>query len=41
LEANVSHPQVSDLIFYPPAELRDASAEQIVDEVLEYRPIAL
>ncbi|WP_433611261.1 bacteriocin immunity protein [Prescottella agglutinans] len=41
LEANVSHPQVSDLIFYPPAELRDASAEQIVDEALRHRPIAL
>jgi hypothetical protein len=41
LEANVSHPRVSDVIFYPPAELRDASAEQIVDEILGYRPIAL
>ncbi|MDH6279827.1 hypothetical protein M2280_001036 [Prescottella agglutinans] len=41
LEANVSHPRVSDLIFYPPTELGDASAEQIVDEALAYRPIAL
>ncbi len=40
-ESTVSHPRVSDVIFYPPAELRDASAERIVDEILEYRPIAL
>lgn len=41
LEANVSHPRVSDLIFHPPAELLDASAEQIVDEALKYRLITL
>lgn len=41
LEANVPHPRVSDLIFHPPAGLLDASAEQIVDEGLRYRPIAL
>lgn len=41
LEANVTHPRVGDLIFHPPAELRDASAERIVDEALGYRPIAL
>ncbi|MFI8458138.1 hypothetical protein [Kitasatospora sp. NPDC085464] len=41
LEANVTHPRVGDLIFHPPAELRDASAAQIVDEALRYRPIAL
>ncbi|MFB7326424.1 hypothetical protein [Streptomyces sp. NPDC056190] len=41
LEANVLHPRVSDLIFHPPAELQDASAERIVDEALRYRPIAL
>ncbi|WP_236655977.1 hypothetical protein [Streptacidiphilus jiangxiensis] len=41
LEANVPHPRVSDLIFHPPVELRDGSAEQIVDEALRYRPIAL
>ncbi|MFE5212586.1 hypothetical protein [Streptomyces sp. NPDC056600] len=41
LEANVTHPQVSDLIFHPSVELGDASAEQIVDEALSYRPIAL
>ncbi|MFD3525126.1 hypothetical protein [Streptomyces sp. NPDC058653] len=41
LDANVSHPGVSDLIFRPPAALRDASAEEIVEEALRYRPIAL
>ncbi|MFE0462783.1 hypothetical protein ACFW1A_26370 [Kitasatospora sp. NPDC058965] len=41
LEANVTHPRVGDLIFRPPAGLRDASAERIVDEALRYRPIAL
>jgi len=41
LDTNVPHPRVSDLIYHPPAELRDASAEQIVDEALRYRPIAL
>ncbi|MDH6120252.1 hypothetical protein ABH930_006214 [Kitasatospora sp. GAS204A] len=41
LEANVAHPRVSDLIFQHSAELPDASAEQIVDEALKYRPIAL
>jgi hypothetical protein len=41
LEANVSHPQVSDLVFYPSDILQDASAEQIVDQALKYRPIAL
>ncbi len=41
LDANVSHPRVSGLIFHPPAELRDASAEEIVDAALKYRPIAL
>ncbi|MFJ5924522.1 bacteriocin immunity protein [Kitasatospora sp. NPDC092948] len=41
LEANVSHPRVSDLLFHPPAELRNASAERIVEAALRYRPIAL
>ncbi|KPI31507.1 hypothetical protein OV450_7160 [Actinobacteria bacterium OV450] len=41
LEANVSHPRVSDLVFHPSYNLRGASAEQIVDEALTYRPIAL
>ncbi|WP_241002422.1 hypothetical protein [Streptomyces sp. CB01881] len=41
LTANVVHPRVGDLVFHPPAGLRGASAEQIVDEALRYRPIAL
>jgi hypothetical protein len=41
LEANVSHPRVSDLVFYPSDDLQGASAEQIVDEALAYRPIVL
>ncbi|WP_190214753.1 hypothetical protein [Kitasatospora indigofera] len=41
LEANVPHPRVCALLFDPPAGLRDASAEQILHEALEYRPIAL
>jgi hypothetical protein len=41
LDANVARPDVGGLIFYPPAELRNASAEQIVDTALAYRPIAL
>ncbi|WP_235502405.1 MULTISPECIES: hypothetical protein [unclassified Kitasatospora] len=41
LEANVSHPRVTDLIFHPSAELRGASGEQIVDAALSYRVIPL
>ncbi|MFD7786161.1 hypothetical protein ACFV4Q_24185 [Streptomyces nojiriensis] len=41
LEANVSHPRVSDLVFHPSGNHQGASAEQIVDEALKYRPIAL
>ena len=41
LQANVANPRIGDLLFHPPAELRDVSAEQIVDEALRYRPIAL
>ncbi|MCX5409754.1 hypothetical protein OHA37_38605 [Streptomyces sp. NBC_00335] len=41
LAANVAHPQVSDLVFHPSDSLQNASAEQIVDEALKYRPIAL
>ena len=40
-EANVPHPRASGLIFWPPDELWNASAEQIVDAALAYRPIAL
>jgi hypothetical protein len=41
LEANVAHPRVSDLIYHPPAGMGEASAEQIIDTALSYRPIAL
>ncbi|MGW6718095.1 hypothetical protein [Streptomyces sp. NPDC054995] len=41
LEANVSHLRVSGLVFHPSGNLQGASAEQIVDEALKYRPIAL
>ncbi|MFF4893583.1 hypothetical protein [Micromonospora chersina] len=40
-ERNTVMPGASDLIFYPPPELRDATAEEIVDAALAYRPIAL
>ncbi|MFI5802064.1 hypothetical protein [Streptomyces sp. NPDC051561] len=40
-EVNVAHPQAASLIFHPPAELRDASAQAIVDSALSYRAIAL
>jgi Colicin immunity protein / pyocin immunity protein len=39
LQANVPHPSVSDLIFWP--ERGERSAEEIVDEALAYKPIAL
>jgi hypothetical protein len=38
LRANVPHPAVSDLIFYPERKL---TAEEIVDEALSYQPIPL
>ncbi|MFB6857427.1 hypothetical protein ACFCWV_33770 [Streptomyces sp. NPDC056341] len=41
LEANVPHPRVSDLVFHPSDNVRGVSADQIVDEALTYRPIAL
>ncbi|MFC9669627.1 hypothetical protein [Streptomyces sp. NPDC056949] len=41
LEVNVSHPRVSDLVFHPSDDLKDASAEEILDEALKYRPIVL
>ncbi|MEV4107722.1 bacteriocin immunity protein [Nonomuraea sp. NPDC049695] len=41
LEADVLHPGVSDLIFWPPEELRDATPEEIVEAALRYRPIPL
>ncbi|RJO73365.1 hypothetical protein D5S18_19200 [Nocardia panacis] len=41
LDTRTPHPAIADLIFHPPIELRDASAEQIVDAALSYRPIVL
>ncbi|MEV0622541.1 bacteriocin immunity protein [Nonomuraea sp. NPDC050404] len=41
LEANVLHPRVSDLIFWPPEESQDATAEEVVEAALRYRAIAL
>ncbi|MGW2657344.1 hypothetical protein ACWC1D_27255 [Streptomyces sp. NPDC001478] len=41
LEANVPHPRVSDLVFHPSEDLQGASAEQIVNKALKYRPIVL
>lgn len=38
LEANVPHPEVSDLIFYPEEEM---TPEEIVDKALAYKPIQL
>lgn len=38
LEANVPHPEVSDLIFYPKKEM---SPEEIVEEALSYKQINL
>jgi hypothetical protein len=40
-ECNTVMPGATDLIFCPPPELRDATAEEIVDAALTYRPIAL
>jgi hypothetical protein len=41
LRANVTHPRVGDLLFWPPAALVDASDAELVDAMLAYRPIAL
>src|SRR6266568_258392 len=41
LTANLPHPRMSELIFHPPVELQDASAEEIVDAALAHRAIAL
>lgn len=38
LQANVSHPEVSDLLFYPDREM---TAEEIVERALAYKPIRL
>jgi hypothetical protein len=39
-ERNTVMPGASELIFYPPPELQDATAEEIVDAALAYHPIA-
>ncbi|MEU5942612.1 hypothetical protein ABZ807_26355, partial [Micromonospora sp. NPDC047548] len=41
LDTNVLHPRVTDLIFWPPPELANASPRAIVDAALSYRPIGL
>ncbi|RLK23781.1 hypothetical protein DER29_1657 [Micromonospora sp. M71_S20] len=41
LATNILHPRVTDLIFWPPPELVDASPAAIVDAALNYRPIGL
>lgn len=41
LRANVPHPAPTDLIFWPPPGLEEATAEEIVDAALRHRPIAL
>jgi hypothetical protein len=41
LETNTVRPGVSDLIYRPPPELMNASAEAIIDAALRYQPIAL
>lgn len=38
---NTVMPGASDLIFYPQPAMREATAEEIVDDVMAYRPIAL
>ncbi|MFJ3624430.1 bacteriocin immunity protein [Streptomyces iakyrus] len=43
LERSVPHPRVLDLIYHPESEglTEDATAEQVVDAALAYRPIEL
>lgn len=41
LQANTPHPHAGALIFHPPPDLADASAERIVDAALAYHPVAL
>jgi len=40
LRANVPHPEVSDLIYYPPGDV-ELSPEEIVELALAYKPIRL
>jgi hypothetical protein len=39
LKNSVQHPSVSDLIFYPKND--DVTPEEIVDEILSYKPLSL
>lgn len=39
LSANVPHPLVTDLIFYPNSVV--PSAEQVVDQALAYKPVII
>ncbi|MDE1464141.1 bacteriocin immunity protein [Spartinivicinus poritis] len=39
LENSVPHPEVTGLIFYP--KKADATAEEVVEEALAYKPIIL
>ncbi|GAA2740338.1 hypothetical protein [Kitasatospora cinereorecta] len=41
LHASIPHPHLADLIFHPPAHLRDAPPHALADAALAYRPIAL
>jgi hypothetical protein len=41
LRANTPHPRPADLLFHPPTELTNTSADAIVDAALAYRAIAL
>ncbi len=36
-----AHPRVTDMIFHPPADPLNASAEDIVDAALGYRAIVV
>ncbi|RAK36632.1 hypothetical protein B0I29_108222 [Actinoplanes lutulentus] len=40
-DLNTVMPGASSLIFHPPSELKEATAEAIVNAALAYRPIAL
>ncbi|MFH8769943.1 hypothetical protein [Streptomyces sp. NPDC017958] len=41
LQTNVAHPRAADLLLHPPAHLREAPPERIVEALQAYRPIAL
>ncbi|MFK4761032.1 hypothetical protein ACI3KS_08880 [Microbacterium sp. ZW T5_45] len=39
-QLNVPHPAASDLIYWPPDALAEASSAQIVEAALSYQPVA-